>query len=283
MAALPYGVGDLAGFRPVRISRKLASALRAKAPSWPVGTAARPSEGATTIIGCPKSGRAVVLTQTIRFDPAGYLRILGLAPADRTEVAKARQRLAGEGAFLAGGHGGAAERGRDDDHRLHAVGIARRRSRRSRSARPAASPTRWRPCPTASATSRASARHLNGDEAGGGPAPHHRDPLGVGEAVGRLAAAQILIAEMPAEAYGPLVEKFTPEALRATGFEAREAGMPPGGGTRPTEPAGGNAASAASARDAEAIRPRAARARSGSPATPSCSAASRPAEPRRIP
>ncbi|QRE74904.1 hypothetical protein [Methylobacterium aquaticum] len=36
--------------------------------------------------------------------------------------------------------------------------------------------------------------------------------------------ASILITEMPAEAYGQLVERFTPEALRATGFEARGSG-----------------------------------------------------------
>ncbi len=37
--------------------------------------------------------------------------------------------------------------------------------------------------------------------------------------------ASILITEMPAEAYGQLVERFTPEALRATGFEARSSGI----------------------------------------------------------
>ena len=36
--------------------------------------------------------------------------------------------------------------------------------------------------------------------------------------------ASILITEMPAEAYGPLVEKFTPEALRPTGFAVRGTG-----------------------------------------------------------
>ncbi|TGE01751.1 hypothetical protein [Methylobacterium nonmethylotrophicum] len=36
--------------------------------------------------------------------------------------------------------------------------------------------------------------------------------------------ASILITEMPAEAYGLLVEKFTPEALRASGFSAQRAG-----------------------------------------------------------
>ncbi|MGF3023105.1 hypothetical protein ACQVP2_09785 [Methylobacterium aquaticum] len=40
--------------------------------------------------------------------------------------------------------------------------------------------------------------------------------------------ASILITEMPAEAYGQLVERFTPEALRATGFEAHGPGTPLG-------------------------------------------------------
>ncbi|MGU3538038.1 hypothetical protein [Methylobacterium sp. A54F] len=38
--------------------------------------------------------------------------------------------------------------------------------------------------------------------------------------------ASILIAEMPPEAYPQLVERFTPEALRATGFAAKGAGEP---------------------------------------------------------
>jgi hypothetical protein len=38
--------------------------------------------------------------------------------------------------------------------------------------------------------------------------------------------ASIVIAEMPAEAYPQLAAGFTPEALRATGFEARDAGEP---------------------------------------------------------
>lgn len=44
--------------------------------------------------------------------------------------------------------------------------------------------------------------------------------------------ASIVIAEMPPEAYGQLVEKFTPDALRATGFE-------PKGGSEPLAVAGG--------------------------------------------
>ncbi|MFB0491126.1 hypothetical protein ABIE45_003712 [Methylobacterium sp. OAE515] len=38
--------------------------------------------------------------------------------------------------------------------------------------------------------------------------------------------ASIVIAEMPPEAYPQLVERFTPETLRATGFEAQGAGEP---------------------------------------------------------
>lgn len=44
--------------------------------------------------------------------------------------------------------------------------------------------------------------------------------------------ASIVIVEMPAEAYGPLVAKFTPEALSATGFRAKGASeaLPVAGG-----------------------------------------------------
>lgn len=44
--------------------------------------------------------------------------------------------------------------------------------------------------------------------------------------------ASIIVTEMPVEAYGSIVEKFTPEALRATGFVVRGAGeaLPLAGG-----------------------------------------------------
>ena len=142
MAALPYGVGDLAGFRPVRTLMGNALMLtdgpkdidpdgvqpmivvapslgRAAVPTGQEGAFARKAlasfreikdvtvtgEERTSRDGAvvhrlraagvdPKSGRAVVLTQTIRFDPAGYLRILGLAPADRTEALARAERVA---------------------------------------------------------------------------------------------------------------------------------------------------------------------------------------------
>ncbi|MET7241835.1 hypothetical protein ABZT49_00545 [Methylobacterium sp. EM32] len=142
MAALPYTVGDLAGFRPVRTLMGNALMLtdgpkdidpdgaqplvvvapamgRAAIPAGQEGAFARKAlatfreittvtvtdEERTTRDGTvflrlrangtdPKSGRPVAVTQVIRFDGPGYLRVLGLAPADRAEALARTERVA---------------------------------------------------------------------------------------------------------------------------------------------------------------------------------------------
>jgi hypothetical protein len=142
MAALPYRVGDLAGFRPVRTLMGNALMLtdgpkdidpdgaqplvvvapsmgRAAVPEGQEGAFARKAlatfrdirdvtitdeertarEGAVVhrlrATGTDaKSGRPVAVTQTIRFDGPGYLRVLGLAPADRAEALARAERVA---------------------------------------------------------------------------------------------------------------------------------------------------------------------------------------------
>ncbi|KMO36036.1 hypothetical protein VQ03_21225 [Methylobacterium tarhaniae] len=142
IAALPYTVGDLAGFRPVRTLMGNALMLtdgpldvdpegaqplvvvapsmgRALVPEGQEGAFARKAlatfreikdvtvtgeerttrDGAVTFrlraAGADvKSGRPVAVTQVIRFDGPNYLRVLGLAPADRAEALDRAERVA---------------------------------------------------------------------------------------------------------------------------------------------------------------------------------------------
>ncbi|WP_244936686.1 hypothetical protein [Methylobacterium currus] len=142
MAALPYTVGDLAGFRPVRTLMGNALMLtdgpkdidpdgtqplvvvapamgRAAIPPGQEGAFARKAlatfreikdvtiteEDRSTRDGTvfhrlraagtdPKSGRPVAVTQVIRFDVTGYLRVLGLAPASQAEALARTERVA---------------------------------------------------------------------------------------------------------------------------------------------------------------------------------------------